>query len=57
MHVRDTGEKCIIVRVPVSAQYVAVGVYNTAAAKTLTDTDGVTKIVLTPLYPEIQAAA
>jgi hypothetical protein len=36
---------------------VAPGVYNTSATKTLTDTNSVTAVVLTPIYPDIQAAA
>ena len=56
-HTADTAEKGAIWRTRVSARYVAVGVYNVSATKALTDTDSVTAVVLTPLYPDVQAAA
>lgn len=56
-HTADTNEKGGSWRVLISSRYVAPGVYNTSAAKTLTDTNSVTAVVLTPIYPDIQAAA
>jgi len=40
-----------------TSRYVAVGVHNASATKTLLDTNGATAIILTPVYPDIQAAA
>lgn len=57
VHTADTAEKGTVGRVRISSRYVAVGTYNTSAAKGLTDSDSVSAVVLTPLYPDIQAAA
>lgn len=57
VHTADTNEKGGIWRTRISSRYVSVGVYNTSAAKTLTDSDSVTAVILTPLYPDIQEAA
>ena len=56
-HTADTNEKGASWRIMVTSRYVAVGVYNTSAAKTLVDSDGGTAVILTPIYPDIQAAA
>lgn len=56
-HTADTAEKGGTWRIRVTSRYIAPGVYNTSAAKTLTDTNSVTAVVLTPIYPDIQAAA
>lgn len=56
-HTADTAEKGSNGKVWITSRYVAIGVYNTSAGKTLTDTDSVSAVVLTPIYPDIQAAA
>jgi hypothetical protein len=56
-HTADTAEKGGSWRVLISSRYFAVGVYNASATKTLTDTDSVSAVVVTPIYPDIQAAA
>jgi len=56
-HTADTAEKGMSARVRISSRYFAVGVYNSSAAKTLTDTNSVSAVVATPIYPDIQAAA
>ena len=56
-HTADTAEKGATWRVRISSRYFAIGVYNTSAGKTLTDTNSVSAVVATPLYPDIQAAA
>lgn len=56
-HTADTAEKGSCGRVMVSSRYLAVGVYNASATKTLTDTNSVSAVVLIPLFADIQAAA
>jgi hypothetical protein len=56
-HTADTAEKGGAWLVRITSRYFAVGVYNTSAGKTLTDTNSVTAIVATPIDPDVQAAA
>jgi len=56
-HTADANEKGTKRIVRISSRYVAPAVYNTSTSKTLANTDSVTAVVLTPLYPDIQAAA
>jgi len=56
-HTADTAEKGTVQVVHITSRYFAPGVYNTSATKTLVDSDGGTAIVVTPIYPDIQAAA
>lgn len=55
-HTADTAEKGACWRVNITSRYFAPGIYNGSAAKTLTDTNSVTAVVITPIYPDIQAA-
>lgn len=56
-HTADTGEKGSSSRRVVSSRYYAVAVFNASAAKNLTDSDGVSGVIATPVFPDIQAAA
>jgi len=56
-HTADANAKGSSSMVWISSRYVAAGVYNASATKTLLNTDGATAIILTPVYPDIQAAA
>jgi hypothetical protein len=56
-HTADANAKGSKSVVWLTSRYVAVGVYNASATKTLLDTNGATAIILTPVYPDIQAAA
>ena len=56
-HTADADAKGSKTVVWLTSRYVAVGVYNASATGTLLNTDGATAIILTPVYPEIQAAA
>ena len=56
-HTADANEKGTKRIVRISSRYVAVAVLNTSTTKTLADVDGATAVVLTPLFPDIQAAA
>ncbi len=56
-HTADSNEKGTKRIVQLTSRYVAVAVFNTSTTKTLADVDSVTAVVLTPLFPEIQAAA
>jgi hypothetical protein len=57
VHTADTAEKGCSQIVRITSRYYAVGVYNSSAAKTLTDTNSVSAVVVTPIYPDIQAEA
>ncbi len=41
----------------VTSRYFAIGIYNASAAKDLLNTDSVSAVVATPIYPDVQAAA
>ena len=56
-HTADANAKGSKSVVWLTSRYVACGVYNASATKTLLDTDAATAIILTPVYPDIQAAA
>lgn len=56
-HTDDANEKMSLTIALLCARYVAVGIYNASTTKALLDTDSVTAVVLTPIYPDIQAAA
>jgi hypothetical protein len=56
-HTADTAEKGAKGMVRITSRYYAVGVYNASAAKTLADTNSVSAVVVTPIYPDVQAAA
>lgn len=56
-HTADTNEKGAAWRVNITSRYFAPGIYNGSAAKTLTNTNSVTAVVVTPVYHDVQAAA
>ena len=56
-HTADANEKGTKRIVRISSRYFAPAIYNTSATKKLANTDSVTAIVYTPLYPDVQAAA
>lgn len=56
-HTADTNEKGGTFLVRITSRYFAIGAYNASAAKNLTDSDSVSAVVVTPIYPDIQAAA
>jgi hypothetical protein len=56
-HTADTGEKGSTSLIWITSRYYAVGVYNASATKATADSDGTTAVVVTPVYPDIQAAA
>ena len=41
----------------ITSRYFAIGIYNGSAAKDLLNTDSVSAIVVTPIYPDIQGPA
>jgi len=55
-HTADTNEKGTKRIVRISSRYFAPALFNTGATA-LVDTDSLTAVVFTPLYPDIQAAA
>jgi len=53
----DTAEHGATFIIRITSRYFAIAVYNGSAAKDLTDTNSVSAVVVTPVYPDIQAAA
>jgi hypothetical protein len=53
----DTNEHGATFIVRITSRYFAIAVYNGSAAKTLVDTDSLSAVVVTPIYPDIQQAA
>ena len=56
-YIADTNEKGGIWLARISARYFAPGIYNRDGAQTLVNTDSLTAVVVTPIYPQLQAEA